>query len=161
LDICWDAEFDAAEFPVDKYLFDLWQHQSIFFTEAIDKSNPIDFCGGYSSVLEYVDGPLFDKITDTGPALDFYDRVPIPSSGLIAFEGVMEEPKWLGTHWFRIRSTLGQPDPSPIARGNGGLYKTIYSDPVPVTIVDPCRNSTVNMDADFFVQNIHVPLNSP
>lgn len=72
----------------------------------------------------------------------------------------MEEFKWLGTHWFRIKSTLGIPDPSPVARGKNGLYKTIYSDPVPVTIVNPCRNSTVNHDGEFFIDNMFVPINT-
>lgn len=85
LDVCWDAEFEKATFTFDEYLFDLWQHQQIYFTEAEDKSNPADFCGGYSSTLEYFDGPLHDPVTNTGPPLDFYDRVPLPNSDLITF----------------------------------------------------------------------------
>ena len=95
-----------------------------------------------------------------GADLSFYDRVPIQGSNLIAFEGVMDDFNWLGTHYFRIRSTLGTPDPSPIARGNAGLYKTIVSEMVPVTIINPCRNSTVNMDEEFFIKNLFVPINT-
>ena len=72
----------------------------------------------------------------------------------------MEDFDWLGTHYYRIKSTLGTPDPSPIARGNAGLYSTVYSDPVPVTVVNPCRNSTVNLDEEFFIKNLHVPINT-
>ena len=95
-----------------------------------------------------------------GADLSFYDRVSIQFSSLMAFEGVMDEFDWLGTHYFRIRSTLGTPNSSPIARGKAGLYKTIYSDEVPVTVVNPCRNSTVNMDGEFFVENLFVPINT-
>ena len=77
LDICWDAELTPATFRVDEYLFDLWQQQSIFFTEALDTSNPLDFCGGYHSDLEYFSGPLYDPTQQMGADLSFYKRVVI------------------------------------------------------------------------------------
>ena len=40
-------------------------------------SNPVDFCGGYNSELEYFAGPLYDPTLKTGADLSFYDRVPI------------------------------------------------------------------------------------
>ena len=77
MDICWDAKLEPANFRIDEYLFDLWQQQNIFFTEALDTSNPIDFCGGYHSELEYFAGPLYDPTQQMGADLSFYDRVPI------------------------------------------------------------------------------------
>jgi len=48
-----------------------------------------------------------------------------------------------------IRGTNGQADSSPIARGNGGLFNSIDSTPILVTIIDPCINSVVNSNNAF------------
>ena len=123
-------------------------------------SNPADFCRGFTSELEYFEGPLYDPNHPMGADLSFYSRVKVQGTNLITFKGVMEEFEQLGTHYYRIKSTLGSPDSSANARGNGGQYNSIYSDPTPVTIVNPCRNSTVNMDGRFFMENLKVPINS-
>ena len=72
---------------------------------------------------------------------------------------MLNSTDWLGTHYYRIKSTLGTYDPDPNSRGNNGLYGTVYSDPVPVTIINPCMNSTVNSDEGMLVEEIFVPIN--
>ena len=38
-------------------------------------SNPVDFCGGMTSELEYFAGPLYDSSKQMGADLSFYDLV--------------------------------------------------------------------------------------
>ena len=56
---------------------------------------------------------------------------------------------WLGTHSLVIRGTNGQQDSSATARGDGGLFDSVDSSPILVTIIDPCINSVVNSDNAF------------
>ena len=53
-------------------------------------SNPVGFCGGMTSELEYFAGPLYDTRAQMGADLSFYDKVPIQGTNLINFEGVMD-----------------------------------------------------------------------
>ena len=64
-DICWDSSIQAAEFHNPDYEFDLWQFESMLYTEMVDMSQVTGYCGGYTSVLEYTAGPVFDPITGT------------------------------------------------------------------------------------------------
>ena len=57
----------------------------------------------------------------------------------------------------RLKSTLGSYDPSPTAKGVNGMYKTVYSKEVKLTIIDPCRNSTVNEDLGVKIADMVVP----
>ena len=37
-DICWDSVITAAEFEFLDYVYDLWQFESIFYSEMVDQS---------------------------------------------------------------------------------------------------------------------------
>ena len=91
--------------------------------------------------------------------MSIYNQTVLPDPRFAKFFGVAEERKWIGTHYYRIKSTLGTYDPSPNSRGQNGLYDSYFSDPVPVTILDPCRNSTVNQDMGLLVEDLTVPQN--
>ena len=75
----------------------------------------------------------------------------------MALEGTIEDFAWLGTHTFRLRSTLGRYDPSPDARGQYGFFETIFSDPILLTINDPCLFSIVNADGALSITDVKVP----
>lgn len=62
-DICWDSVLISAEFEFPDYLYDLWQFQSIFYSTMDDQSQGSGYCGGYTTDLEYIAGPVFDPIT--------------------------------------------------------------------------------------------------
>lgn len=66
-------------------------------------------------------------------------------------------PEWLGIHYLRVKSTLGIYNPDPDAQGYFGLYHSVYSDPIKLTILDPCRNSTVNL-IEPLITEIAVPV---
>ena len=82
----------------------------------------------------------------------------MPSNGEVEITGIVDMFSWLGTHTLRLKSTLGTPDASPGARGDAGLYNHVYSQPVELTILNPCLNSTVNEDGQLQINEINVPI---
>ena len=73
--------------------------------------------------------------------------------------GAVQDFTWLGTHQFAIKSTNGKLDTSPTARGNSGLFSSVISDVLTITIVNPCLRSIVNADGGLAVENLFVPIN--
>ena len=63
--------------------------------------------------------------------------------------GNVSDRRWIGTHTFVIRGTNGAEDNSADARGNGGFFASIDSNPLQMTIRDPCVDSVVNSNAMF------------
>ena len=53
---------------------------------------------------------------------------------------------WIGTHPLRLKCTNGKPDALSSARGVNGLFKSVYSNQIDVTIRDACLSSVVNGD---------------
>ena len=49
-------------------------------------------------------------------------------------------------------------DGTASARGAGGLYETVYSSDVELTILNPCRNTTVNDDTGLVITEVNVPV---
>jgi len=56
-----------------------------------------------------------------------------------------------------IRSTNGKADGSDTARGTGGLFKSVDSDPIQIKIVNPCLRSVVNEDLGLKIPDLVVP----
>lgn len=73
--------------------------------------------------------------------------------------GAVQDFTWLGTHQIAIKSTNGKLDTSPTARGNSGLFSSVISDVLTITIVNPCLRSIVNADGGLAVENLFVPIN--
>ena len=65
-------------------------------------------------------------------------------------------PSWVGTHRLRVKGTLGSYSALPDAKGVNGLYQTVYSAPIELTVLDPCRNSTLR-SIDPLVTELAVP----
>ena len=107
-------------------------------------------------MLEYIAGPTFDPNIGT-PDLLHYVYVPSKDFNKVAIEGTVNLQSWLGIHTLRIKSTLGSFNSSPTAKGVNGLYNSGYSKQVELTILDPCRNSTVNADFGLNITNMAVP----
>lgn len=105
-DICWESKLQPADFENPEYVFDLWQFESMKYTQMIDLSQAKGYCGGVTSVLEYIAGPAFDPITGTAD-LSNYVQVPSPNFAKVAIEGFVSAKNWLGIHTLRIKSTLG------------------------------------------------------
>ena len=73
--------------------------------------------------------------------------------------GTPTDRKWLGTHTIIIKCTNGIEDNSADARGNNGLFDVVYSDPLEITITDPCFDSIVNSNSAFLIENpFEVPI---
>lgn len=123
-DLCWDSSLQAAEFHNPDYVFDVWQLQQMTHDLMQDLSLGNGYCGGTTTVLEYVDGDLMDPVN--GPP----DLSHFTFSDISLTEGTMdttlEDFLWVGEHKLRLKSTLGTYDPSPDARGVNGLYGTVY-----------------------------------
>jgi len=58
--------------------------------------------------------------------------------------GLAPSFQWLGTHPFRLKCTNGSANTSATARGNAGLFNSVYSPQINLTLLDPCLRSVVN-----------------
>lgn len=61
--------------------------------------------------------------------------------------GTIFDRSWIGIHTLKIRSTNGRLTNDPLARGRNGLFNSVLSKPLTISIVDPCLNSIVNSDS--------------
>lgn len=98
-------------------------------------------CNGFTQELVYFSGPRgqgFDLTSD-------YSVTPSPPSRQ-SVQAILRDKEWVGVHTFLVRGTNGSFDGSVNARGNNGLYASIDSAPLQVTVTDPCHNSIVNAD---------------
>ena len=121
----------------------------------IDNTYGADVCGGYTYSLEYAEGYFYDPLNPAASAdLSFYKETRY--SSYAQFEGTVRQIEWVGTHFYRVKSTLGKFDPAVGARGKNGLYNSFYSEPFAVEILDPCVDSIVNLDSSFFVDGLIV-----
>ena len=139
-DICWDSVLTAAVFDSATYNFERMVAQNMPFAAMIDTSQGTA-CGGYTYELEYLStGPLYTGVGT--PDLSHYSVTGTPS-----VDGTTTDLAWVGTHPMRLKCTNGVADSSASARGNAGLFNTVYSSQIDVTITDPCLYSVVNGDA--------------
>lgn len=75
--------------------------------------------------------------------------------------GTISDRIWIGTHTFIIKGTNGEEGSSLSPRGNDGLFDSLDSVPISVTIVDPCSRSIVDFNDDFdgiFPRPVKVPV---
>ena len=87
-----------------------------------------------------------------------YTITPLTSTTQ-SITGTPTDRKWLGTHIIVIKGTNGVEDSSVDARGNNGLYNSVESAPLSLTIIDPCADSIVNSNAQFSIEEpFEVPL---
>ena len=91
-----------------------------------DKTLGDGYCGGYTTELEYIDGPALDTFFEGRADLSHYAKLP-PKNDYVAIQGTVDMFSWLGTHKLRLKSILGSQDPFPTARGIAGLYDFTYS----------------------------------
>ena len=127
-----------ASFLAANYDFDLYALQTMPFSAMID-TNQGAACGGYTYELEYLStGPLF---SGSAPSLTAYSIAATPS-----VTGTITDVSWLGIHPFRLKCTNGIYSAAAGSRGTNGLFTTVYSTQIDVTILDPCRSSVVNGD---------------
>ena len=111
-DICWDSDLLKPVFDEPSYMWDLWQEEKMIFLDMKDNTLGVGYCWGTSSVLEYVSGPALPIGDDPSTVdLSHYIYTPQPDDEHIALEGVVDDPAWLGIHYLRVKSTLGQFNP--------------------------------------------------
>ena len=72
-------------------------------------------------------------------------------------KGAAPDLTWLGLHVIQIKSTNGIRDSSEFARGQGGLFKSVLSDPLEIAVIDPCLHSIVNFDEGLIIDELLVP----
>jgi len=109
------------------------------FTDMIDTSQGTA-CGGYTYEVEYLStGPLY---SGSAPDLTHYSIAAGP-----AVEGTVSNMGWSpDTHPMQLKCTNGVYDATPTARGVNGLFTSVYSSQIDVTVLDPCLTSVVNGD---------------
>jgi hypothetical protein len=97
-------------------------------------------CGGYTYEVEYLStGPLY---SGSEPDLSLYSIAAGP-----AVVGTVSNTGWSpDTHPMHLKCTNGVYDASLMARGVNGLFTSVYSSQIDVTIIDPCLTSVVNGD---------------
>lgn len=59
-DGCKTTLLEEAKFELSTYSFTLWESQSMLYMEMVDLVYGAGFCGGYTSLIEYVAGPKLD-----------------------------------------------------------------------------------------------------
>ena len=151
-DSCWDALLAAAQFVSTNHTYDLWQLETLDFAAMKDLTHTgtdLGFCGGYTHQLQYVAGPV-----QTADMSIYSETWPVEK--LYSFQGTVTNFDWIGKSTLRIKSTLGRFSDSNI-RGNRGLFKSVYSEPITLTINNPCINSVVNADLLLKWNNMSVP----
>ena len=121
----------------------------MLFTAMVDQTNGAT-CGGYSYELDYFNtGPLYAGIA---PSLTDFSVTSTPS-----ITGTITSRTWIGKHPLRLKCTLGSPDASTSARGNAGLFHSVFSAPVDLILNDPCLTSIVNKDKQIVEYELTVP----
>ena len=160
-DVCWDSRLQAASFDETLITYDLWQVQKIAYTKMVDLSQG-DKCGGRSDQVVYLSGPKRDEtLAPVNADLSPFNFIQNDQNiGQMTMVGTAPDRSWLGTHVMQIKSTNGLKSSDPNARGNSGQFNSILSQPIVITIVDPCKNSVVNADGGLQVNNLSVPLGS-
>jgi len=155
-DICWDSELTAAIFDLETFTYDVWQMQSNIFTKMVDESQGL-LCGGYTHEIIYLDGPKFNETYAPFNAdlSDFTLEEVDPTR--VEMKGAVQDFSWLGTHTMLIKSTNGVLNTAETARGDQGLFRWVLSDPIEITIVNPCLRSVVNDDEGLVVDDLAVP----
>lgn len=155
-DICWDSVLTEAFFDSSTIAFDLWQAQSIFFTQMVDTSQGL-LCGGYTHEIIYVSGSVFDATLAPINA-DLSPYTLTETSGTrMEITGTLNVFDWLGVHKIIIKATNGKLDTSATARGNQGFFNSVFSPELSLEIVNPCLRSVVNGDGGLEISEISVP----
>ena len=75
----------------------------------------------------------------------------------MSFTTKMEEPRLEGTHKLRVKCINGVEDLSEGSRGNQGMYNWVYSDTLEVTIINPCKSTVVNDNAELNILDMVIP----
>ena len=84
-DICWDSDLLRPVFAEAAYIWDLWQAEKMIFTDLKDNSLAAGYCGGITSVLEYVSGPVLAPGVDPSTVdLSHYISTPQPDGETIS-----------------------------------------------------------------------------
>ena len=104
-------------------------------------------CGGITQEMLYISGPLkpLDVSSIYVMSKVVGDRTKITAT--------ITDESWYGTHTFIIRSTNGKLNTSSTAPGKNGLFYSVDSVPISITIKDPCDDSIVNSDNRFKISN--------
>ena len=77
-----------------------------------------------------------------------------------ALKGSFKDKKWIGTHSFQIQSRNGLYS-NFRTRGEKGLFGTIDSDIITITVFDSCATSIVNSDGGLTLDNMIAPNGVP
>ena len=110
-------------------------------------------CGGYTYVPEFVNS------TFEVDFFDYYSTTPV--GNFLAIQGALTEKFWTAQpNYIRVRCYNGKPDDSADARGDGGLFSFVYTEPLTLIMTDPCVTSVVNFWFSPFPDEIRVPMYS-
>ena len=71
-------------------------------------------------------------------------------------EGQVIEKLWVGTHSFQVKSRLGVFD-AESERGDQGLFGSVDSEILTITILDPCEQAIVNSDGSIAFEDLIAP----
>ena len=104
----------------------------------VDKTFGTD-CGGFTYTLEYLSGPLKDDSEPQGADLSFYTDIGRTITGTMGYI------QMVGAHEMRLKCTLGDSNNNAMKdRGRDGLFESVYSDNITVTVINPCETSIVS-----------------
>ena len=71
-------------------------------------------------------------------------------------EGQVIEKIWVGTHSFQVQSRLGVFN-AESERGDQGLFGSVDSEILTITILDPCEQAIVNSDGSIVLADLIAP----
>lgn len=110
-------------------------------------------CGGSTYQFVYVSGPRMSAVE---PMAGY--SITQLANGSMQVTGSAADLSWVGRHSLKLKCFNGQTDLSPTARGNSGLFASVFSTVVTLEIADPCVESVVNSDDGLVIGAVSVPL---
>ena len=112
-------------------------------------------CGGVTNNFKYVDGPALDAAEVYGADMSQFDFSE-EFQGEYLVSGQVTDRLWIGTHSFQVQSRNGVFD-SESVRGEQGLFGSVTSETITVTVVDPCEQAIVNSDESMVFEDLIAP----
>ena len=73
--------------------------------------------------------------------------------GEFIMEGKVTEHRWIGTHSFQIQSRNGVYNEES-KRGEQGLFGSVDSEILTITVLDPCEQAIVNSDNSMVLEDL-------
>ena len=121
---------------------DLYSELNLGYNSMLHLSD-VD-CGGYTNQFKYIDGPALDGSEPYGADMSQF-TFSEEFEGEFTLQGQVTDKLWIGTHSFQIQSRNGVFDEGS-ERGENGLFESVDSEILTITVEDPCTEAVINSD---------------